>query len=90
MFNLNSSSQKIIQCFFINYNPNRSSSSIAEGLAETDWVDASEEMKKNIQLIILRAQKPKAITAYKFSEVSIGSFTKVSKIANVIEKCFRV
>ncbi|CAO1400259.1 unnamed protein product [Diamesa hyperborea] len=52
-----------------------SSSGVADGIYNADWTSATPEFRKSINLIILRAHKPQALTTFKFSKVSLSSFT---------------
>lgn len=55
-----------------------SSSEVADGFYESDWMDLDDnDYKKQIMLIMLRAQKSQEFTAMKFAKVSIESFTTV-------------
>ena len=56
----------------------RSSSGVADGIYNADWIEATPEFRKSIKLIILRAHKPQSLTTFKFSKVSLSSFTIVS------------
>lgn len=56
-----------------------SSLQIASGIYECDWVDLEDiALKKQIILIMMRAQQPVQMTAMKVVKVSIENFTTVS------------
>lgn len=56
-----------------------SSLGVAEAVYESGWEDNEDDkFKKQIQLIILRAQRPKIFQAMDFAGVSLESFTTVS------------
>lgn len=55
-----------------------SSSSIADGIYNCDWIDNDDiDFKKSVLMITIRAQKPIQLTAMKFAKVSLESFTAV-------------
>ena len=55
-----------------------SSLGVADGIYENNWPDYNDiKFKKQIVLIIIRAQKPSQLTAMKFAKVSLESFTTV-------------
>lgn len=55
-----------------------SSLGVAKGIYESDWTEVRDiDYKKQIPLIILRAQKPKHLTAMGFAIVSLEGFTTV-------------
>lgn len=56
----------------------RSSSSIAEGVYNSNWYNGQSTIKKQLLLVMLRAQRPQYLTALKFSNVSLMSFTLVT------------
>ena len=52
---------------------------IGDGIYESEWLDLDDSSyKRNIVLIILRAHRPKQLSAMGFAVVSVGSFTTVS------------
>nr|QGW50705.1 odorant receptor 7 [Propsilocerus akamusi] len=70
----------LYQIFLICYQGDklmRSSMSISEGIAGSNWVNADNQTKKSLQLMILRANKPQTVKAYKMAQVCIPSFTRI-------------
>lgn len=56
-----------------------SSSEVADGIYDCDWVDFDDiDSKKKIILILMRGQRSKKLTAMKFADVSLESFKNVS------------
>lgn len=56
-----------------------SSEAVSEGVYNSGWENFSDtSLKKQMILIILRAQRPKRLTAMKFADISHASFTTVS------------
>jgi len=53
---------------------------VADGIMNSNWYELSVQVKKQLQLIILRSQKAQKLTAFKFSEVSLDSFKSVSNV----------
>ena len=62
---------KIIYCY-------RSSSSIADGIYNSNWYNGQPSIKKQMSLILHRAQRPQYLTAHKFSNISLMSFKLVT------------
>ena len=56
----------------------RASLRIADSAYENSWYDGSQSYKKMILYIMMRAQKPFNLKAYKFHTLSLESFTDVS------------
>ena len=55
-----------------------SSTAIADGIYDQDWMDLDDnEFKKNVVLIILRAQRPIRLTAMGFADISLETFAAV-------------
>ncbi|KAJ8718526.1 hypothetical protein PYW08_002763 [Mythimna loreyi] len=55
----------------------RESSKIGDAAFLCKWFEMDEKSKKTILTIMIRAKKPQQLTAYKFSTISYGSFTKI-------------
>lgn len=73
-------SQVFLLCM-ISQKVNDSSLSVANGAYECDWTEDDDiDFKKHIHMIILRAQRLNKLTAMKFAEVSLESFTTVIKL----------
>ncbi|NP_001091818.1 olfactory receptor 42 [Bombyx mori] len=53
------------------------SSRIAEAAFLCKWYEMDQKSKKTILTIMIRSHKPKKLTAYKFSVISYGSFSKI-------------
>ncbi|CAG9790950.1 unnamed protein product [Diatraea saccharalis] len=51
---------------------------VGEAAFLSKWHDIDEKAKKTILIIMIRSHKYQKLTAYKFSVISYGSFTKVS------------
>lgn len=59
-----------------------SSESIAGGAYESGWeLIENKKVKKAVRMIICRAQTPSRLTAMKFAEISLPSFTSVELLA---------
>lgn len=58
---------------FVDYS-NSSSLAINEEIYSSNWIIKDERLKKDLLFILLQSQKPKCITAGKFSKVSLNSF----------------
>ena len=59
-----------------------SSFAIADGIYDQDWMDLDDnEFKKNVVLIILRAQRPMRLTAMGFADISLETFATVRYIS---------
>jgi odorant receptor len=57
-----------------------SSLSVADGVYHCGWEDLKDNsLKKLLVVILLRAQKPKTLTAMNFSDISLPTFTLVRK-----------
>ncbi|CAO1409430.1 unnamed protein product [Diamesa tonsa] len=54
-----------------------SSVGVADGVYNGNWYEGDENMKKSMKLIIIRAQRPQCLTTFKFSKVSLSSFSLV-------------
>ena len=55
-----------------------SSTAIANGIYDQDWMDLDDnEFKKYVVLIILRAQRPMRLTAMGFADISLETFATV-------------
>lgn len=64
-----------------------SSSKVADMVFMCDWSSCSdEETKKALRMILLRAQRPSRLTALKFGNISIGTFSTVSLFSALIFK----
>jgi len=50
---------------------------VAQAAYNCDWCDAPQSFKKSLTMIMLRAQKPVKITAWKFFDVDLQMFTMV-------------
>ena len=60
------------------------SESVAEGVYTSEWESFEEEdLKKQLVLTILRAQKAKRLSAMNFAEISLVSYTTVSLMINL-------
>ena len=60
-----------------------SSESVAEGIFESGWEDSDDIVyKKQLILIIMRAQRAKKLSAMGFTDIALGSFTSVSRKLN--------
>jgi gustatory receptor len=55
----------------------QSSGKIAVAAYNNIWYEKDVKMQKSFQIIILRAQNPQNITAFKFANVSIATFTRI-------------
>lgn len=47
---------------------------------QSEWIDLDEETKKDLTMIIMRAQKPCVLTAGKFQALSLETYMNVKKI----------
>ena len=55
-----------------------SSAAVAEGIYESDWMDIDDdEVKKYVVVIMLRAQRPKKLSAMCYADISLETFTTV-------------
>ncbi|CAO1342318.1 unnamed protein product [Diamesa hyperborea] len=70
-------SQILLMCYYGDQ-LKESSSSIAEGVYNSNWYNGQPAIKKQMSLVLLRAQRPQYLTAHKFSNVSLMSFTLVT------------
>lgn len=69
--------QTLLYCIFGQKLVN-SSVGVADGIYDMEWMELDDnDFKKKIILIIIRAHRPKKITAMKFADVSLESFTSV-------------
>lgn len=66
-----------------------SSSAIADGIFDCDWDEFKDNsFKKQLILMLHRAQKPKKLTAMGFVDVTLASFTSVSsKVQKIVFNC---
>jgi hypothetical protein len=55
----------------------KSSSEISQEIYSSLWYELDSKSKKQLQMIMMRSQKPETLTAFKFSEVSLNSFMVV-------------
>lgn len=55
---------------------------ISVDVYESEWIDVDERLKKDLQLIMLRSQKPTFLTAWKFSKVSLHSYGVILSTAS--------
>ncbi|KAI5651300.1 7tm odorant receptor domain-containing protein [Phthorimaea operculella] len=55
----------------------RESQRVGHAAFLSEWYNMPQKYKKMLLIIIVRSQKPQRLTAYKFSTISYGSFTKV-------------
>lgn len=70
--------QILLLCVF-GQNLKDSSEAVADGVYDSGWEDfADNDFKRQLVIIILRAQRPKRLTAMNFAEISLTSFTSVS------------
>lgn len=70
----------VLQSFTTCYSADRlreSSGSIAEGAYENIWMNKDREMKKQILMIIMRAQKPQHFKAFLFGNVTMQVFSVI-------------
>ncbi|XP_070504669.1 odorant receptor 4-like [Chironomus tepperi] len=65
--------QAFFQCYFAQKLID-SSTMIATSAYKTDWYESSVKTQRLILLIMVRAQKPQTVTAFKFFDVSIETF----------------
>lgn len=56
------------------------STAISFAVYHSNWLDANVHDRKALLLILLRAQKPLQISAYKIITVSLKGYTKVEKV----------
>lgn len=55
-----------------------SSVAVADGVYDSDWMDVDDSAyKRQLVLVILRSQRTQKLTAMKFADVSLASFTTV-------------
>lgn len=54
-----------------------SSDGVAYGIYESDWTGMDDKLRKQIALVLVRAQRPKALTAMGFADVSLETFAAV-------------
>ena len=65
-------------CYFGHKLIDSSTAAIADGIYDQDWMDLDDnEFKKNVVLIILRAQRPMRLTAMGFADISLETFATV-------------
>lgn len=57
-----------------------SSAGVAFGVYDSEWTDLEIELRKQLTLIILRAQKPQRLSAMNFAAISLETFAAVSGI----------
>ncbi|XP_017785832.1 PREDICTED: odorant receptor 46a-like [Nicrophorus vespilloides] len=50
---------------------------VAKAAYESDWVDADEDVKRSIGMIMMRSQRMCILTAGKFSVISLDTFSKI-------------
>ena len=56
-----------------------SSVGLADGIYESDWAEIDDnKIRKQIIIIMIRAQKPKCLTTMGFTDISLTTFTTVS------------
>jgi hypothetical protein len=53
---------------------------VAQAAYDCDWCDAPSSFKSSLTIIMLRAQKPVKLTAWKFFEVGLEMFTMVNSL----------
>lgn len=70
--------QSFILCFFAQKLID-SSASVGDGAYEMEWYSIDDlQIRKSIQLVIMRSQKPKKLTAMNFADVSLENYGVVS------------
>lgn len=68
-----------------------SSTGVADGICSCDWTDfGDEKMRKKIILVIARAQRPMKLSAMRFTDVSLQSYTSVRLTFNSFIKLFKI
>lgn len=60
----------------------QSSYGVAEEICYFDWTNSDENFRKEVLLIILRAQKPLRLSALNFADISLETFTTVRNSLN--------
>jgi hypothetical protein len=53
---------------------------VAQAAYDCNWHDANLSLKRSLMMVMLRAQKPAKITAWKFFEADLKTFTRVSSV----------
>ncbi|XP_028161527.1 odorant receptor 85b-like isoform X1 [Ostrinia furnacalis] len=53
------------------------STKVGDAAYNSKWYEVDQKTKKTILIIMTRSSKPQQLTAYKFSVISYGSFTKI-------------
>jgi hypothetical protein len=55
---------------------------VAQAAYDCNWHDTTLSLKRSLTMVMLRAQKPAALTAWKFFEVDLETFTTVSSVSH--------
>jgi len=53
---------------------------VAQAAYDCNWCDTNLSLKRSLAMVMLRAQKPGKLTAWKFFEVDLKTFTTVSTV----------
>jgi hypothetical protein len=57
---------------------------VAQAAYDCAWCDTPLSFKRSLTLVIFRAQKPVKLTAWKFFDVDIQTFTTVSSLTHML------
>lgn len=72
---------QILLLCVLGQNLTNASVGVADGIYDCDWMSFNDhEFTKQISFIIMQAQRPKKLTAMKFADVSVETFTNVRNI----------
>jgi 7tm Odorant receptor len=55
---------------------------IAEAAYENDWLEKDQQMKKALQMVIMKAQIPQQLKAFLFGKVTLMTFTALLKASH--------
>jgi hypothetical protein len=53
---------------------------VAQAAYDINWCDASLSFKTSLRMIMVRAQKPVKLTAWKFFDVDVKTFAAVNSL----------
>lgn len=66
--------QKLLICYFANMLVEKNNQ-VEVAIYQTSWILTPPRFRRQFQLLILRLQKPVRLTAWKFFDITLESFT---------------
>jgi odorant receptor len=73
------------QIFTICFSADRlshASKGIAEATYDNDWLEKDQKMKKALQMVIMRAQRPQHLKAFLFGKVTLMTFAALLRASH--------